>query len=93
MSYAFFISPKDEIIYCGESHISMIIKNPKKFGVSIEIIEYIYDTYNEKIGIEGKAREKILISLLNQGWIRIRKYNLIILIKNICITSRIRSIF
>lgn len=74
MNYAFFISPKGEVIYCGSNHISEIIKNPKAFGMTKEIIEYIHDMYNEKIGTEGKAREQILISLLNNGWIRIRRY-------------------
>ncbi len=48
--------------------------NPGKFGVSFEAIEKLYQQYGEKIGLEGKARKEILISLINQGWIRLRRY-------------------
>lgn len=71
---AYFISPKGEIIYCGVKHITKILQDPKKFGMDQAMIEYLHDFYNERIGQEGKAREQILISLINQGWIRIRKY-------------------
>ena len=39
-----------------------------------DVIDFIYRQYNEKVGQEGKAREQILISLFNQGWIRLRRY-------------------
>lgn len=71
---AYFISPKGEIINTPVKHIKSVLDNPEKFGLNREVIEYIYDTYGEKYGQEGKAREQILISLINQGWIRIRKY-------------------
>ena len=71
---AYFISPKGEIIYCGTKHITKVIQNPEKFGLNREAIEFIHNFYKEKIGQEGKAREQILLSLINQGWIRIRKY-------------------
>jgi len=71
---AYFISPKGEIIYCGVKHITTIIKNPEKFGFDKYFIEYVYNFYNEKIGQEGKAREQLILALLGEGWIRIRKY-------------------
>ena len=71
---AYFISPKGEIIYCGTTHIGKVLQSPEKFGLNREAIEFIHDTFKERIGQEGKAREQILISLINQGWIRIRKY-------------------
>lgn len=71
---AYFISPKGEIIYCGVKHITKVLEKPEKFGLNREAIEFIHKFYNERIGQEGKAREQILISLINQGWIRIRKY-------------------
>jgi hypothetical protein len=74
MEAAYFISPKGEVIYCGNKHITKVIENPKKFGLDKGVIEYLYDFYNEKFGTEGKAREQIIISLINQGWVRIRKY-------------------
>lgn len=72
---AFFISPKGEIIYSGTTHIQIIIRKPEKFGMNIDVIKYIYSQYDEKVGQEGKAREQILISLFNQGWVRLRRYN------------------
>lgn len=71
---AFFISPKGEIIYCGVKHITTIIQNPEKFGFDKFFIEYVYGFYNEKIGQEGKAREQLILGLIGEGWIRIRKY-------------------
>ena len=32
------------------------------------------NSYNEKIGQEGRAREQLLIAAFKQGWIRIRRY-------------------
>ena len=71
---AYFISPKGEIIFSGISHINTIIRYPEKFGFNKEVIEYIYNSYNEKIGQEGRAREQLLIAAFKQGWIRIRRY-------------------
>ena len=70
---AFFISPKGEIISTHQTHIQQVVTNPKKFGFTDEIIAHIYDFYNEPKGQEGKAREQILVSLLKQGWIRLRR--------------------
>lgn len=74
ISAAYWISPKGAIIEVDGKHISMVISNPKKFGLSKESIKAIYDKYNEPVGLEGKAREYILKNLFKNGWIRIRKY-------------------
>lgn len=71
---AFFISPTGKIIYAGARHIDMVLKQPKKFGVSKEYIQKIYEKHGEKLGIEGNAREEIMIKIVNKGWIRIRRY-------------------
>ena len=71
---AFFLSPGGEIIYVGTTHIARIISNPEKFGMSFGAIEKEYQQYGERIGLEGKARTKILINLIDQGWIRLRRY-------------------
>ena len=70
---AFFISPRGEIVGTPQTHIQQVITNPEKFGFNDGIIDHIYNFYGEKKGLEGKAREQILISLLNQGWIRLRR--------------------
>jgi len=74
ITVAYFISPKGDIIFTGRSHVSIIIKYPEKFGFNREMIEYIYNFYNEKVGTEGKAREQLIIAAIKQGWIRIRRY-------------------
>jgi hypothetical protein len=70
---AFFISPRGEFIGTPQTHIQQVIANPEKFGFNDAIIDHIYNFYKEPKGLEGKAREQILISLLNQGWIRLRR--------------------
>ena len=71
---AFFLSPSGEIIYVGTTHIAQVISKPEKFGMSFEAIKKVYQQYGERIGLEGKARREILIFLINQGWIRLRRY-------------------
>jgi len=73
-SVAYFISPRGELIDTNGKHISMIIKFPDKFGLTPQYIQDKYDDYNEKLGVEGKARNEILQQLIKQGWIRIRRY-------------------
>lgn len=51
-----------------------MIKKPDKFGFNKDFIEFVYNNYGERIGTEGKAREQIMLSLFNEGWIRIRQY-------------------
>lgn len=73
---AYFISPDGKIIpITFGTHIDMVIRYPKKFKLSKEEIEKIHKKYHEPIGSEGKARDQILLNLLNQGWIRIRHYS------------------
>jgi hypothetical protein len=71
---AFFISPYGDIVAADISHIATVIKYPKKFGLTKEYIESIYNKHNEKFGVEGKARDEILKELMSNGWIRIRRY-------------------
>jgi len=73
-SKAFFISPKGEFISSGGgSHIDMVTDNPKKFGLTPEYIRKTYEKHNEMMGIEGNARDEILIKIINSGWIHIRR--------------------
>ena len=72
---AFFISPRGELISTGaKTHIDMIINNPEKFGLTKQFIEDTYKEFGEKLGQEGTARSQIIIQLIKQGWIRIRRY-------------------
>ncbi len=72
---AFFISPKGKFIGLQQysSHIDIITSNPKEFGLNIEDIRKTYEKYNERMGVEGRAREEIITNLIKQGWIHVRK--------------------
>jgi hypothetical protein len=73
---AYFIHPcEGQVIYVPHSHISLVISNPEKFDLNFDYIKTIYEKYGEKIGLEGRARREILLNLIDQGFIRIRKYN------------------
>jgi len=71
---AYWISPRGEVLPVSTNHIDIIIKNPKKFGLTTEKIEKIYADHNERMGSEGDAREEIILELLKHNWIRIRRY-------------------
>ncbi|MEJ2727375.1 MAG: hypothetical protein P8185_02500 [Deltaproteobacteria bacterium] len=72
---AYFIHPyKGQVIYVAHSHISLVISHPEKFHLNFDYIKAIYEKYGEKIGLEGRARREILLHLIDQGFIRIRKY-------------------
>ncbi len=74
ISAAFFISPGGKAIFVTGKHISDVLQHPAKFGVSRNEMEALHIKYNEKLGLEGKAREEILVGLIRKGWIRIRRY-------------------
>jgi len=71
---AYWISPKGKI-FKSEKHIDDVIRNPKAFGYTIDEIKKIYFQFKEPLGSEGKAREHIILELIKQGWVRIRKYS------------------
>ena len=58
----------------GGTHINMVVAAPKKFGYTEGQIRTVYDKYGEPLGTEGKAREEIIRSLIDKGWIRARRY-------------------
>lgn len=73
---AYWISPYNEILPIRDTkHIDDVINYPEKFGYTKGEIEEIYKSFNERIGHEGHAREKIIIDLLQRNWIRIRRYD------------------
>ena len=75
MSKAYWILPDGEIIDIGmNTHISYIIKHPVQFNTTKSKITELYKKYNELMPIEGIARNKIIMDLLNQHYIRVRKY-------------------
>lgn len=75
MNGRFFISPKGELIGLGDemSHIDVITSNPKKFGITSKYVKSVYDKYDEMMGLDGRAREEIIETLIKNGWIHLRK--------------------
>ena len=75
VSDSFWISPSGkEIIPLDGTHISFIVSNPKKFGLTKDYIEETYDKYNEPMNKEGDARKEIIKEVSKRGWIRVRHY-------------------
>jgi len=72
---ALWISPEGEIYNVEKTHIDMVFDYPERFGLTIKLIESVYNLYNEKYRIEGKAREEIIIMLIHNGWTRARRYH------------------
>ena len=72
---ALWISPEGEIYNVEKTHIQMVFDNPERFGLTLKIIESVYDLFNEKYRTEGKAREEIVIMLVHNGWMRVRRYH------------------
>ena len=79
LAWAYWISPIGRILPITDKfgqgkHIDTIIENPKVFGLTTDEVQAMYDIEGEQMGIEGKAREKIIKKLVSNGWIRIRRY-------------------
>ena len=74
MKVAYWISPNGQLVSVQQTHILSVISYPSKFGYTKEKITRIYKKYDEKLGLEGLAREKIIRDLVSKGWIRIRRY-------------------
>jgi hypothetical protein len=93
---AYWISPKGEVIplFGRETHIKQIVKKPSAFRLTEEEVDKIFDQFQEEKGTEGKAREKIMISLINRGWIRIRNYERVRMfsINTVKMTKRVKDI-
>ena len=73
-SIGIFISPEGEICLNKGSHIQAVICNPVKFGLTLNEIHAEYHKFSEPIGLEGKAREVLLKKVIQNGWIRLRRY-------------------
>ncbi len=71
---AFWILPDDQIICVPRTHIQTVIDNPHLFNLSSDYIVSKYEMENEELGVEGRAREQIILGLLKDNYIRIRYY-------------------
>lgn len=71
---AYWISPAGDSMPVETIHIAAVIKDPERFGITSGYINGIYNEENEEVGVEGRARERIIIHLVGRGWIRARYY-------------------
>lgn len=65
---------KDKILDMDDYHIHYIIQNPIAFGLTEKIVQDKYSEYDERIGLEGKARQDLIIQATSSGWVRVRHY-------------------
>ncbi len=73
---AYFIGP-DGSIYPVDNgkHIREIIASPETYGLTLGKIKAVFKKYDEPLGDEKYAREKIIGKLLEKGWTRVRLEN------------------
>ena len=71
---AFWILPDGQIIIVPRTHIQTVIENPLLFDLSSNYIVSKYEMENEELGVEGRARERIILELIQNSYIRIRYY-------------------
>ena len=71
-SLGYWISPMGEATPVRTTHIGVIFDNPEAFGLTEEELKAVFLSFEEPFGSEGKAREKIMIDLMKEGWIRLR---------------------
>jgi hypothetical protein len=72
MCNAYWVSPGGEMFSVKSTHIEVVIKKPEIFGITHAYIKEVYKKYRETVGLEGKARDEIVESLINKRWMRIR---------------------
>lgn len=64
VTFAFWISPKGEVLGSMESHIQQLMMNADKFGLDLDDLRAKFKEYGEPVGFEGRAREDIIKRIL-----------------------------
>ena len=72
--HGFWISKDQYLNITGSKHIQEIIKTPELYGLTSALAQSVYKKYDEKFGLEGKAREELIKTATLNGWIRVRQY-------------------
>lgn len=74
-SDGYWINPEGQILRLSSpSHISQIIGYPEKFGITKQDIGDTFSKHGERYGVEGRAREELILRILKKGFIRVRSY-------------------
>jgi hypothetical protein len=74
MANAWWVKRGQKYIDVDTKHINTVLEHPESFGLTRESILDIYNEFGEKPGQEGDAREKIILELVKEGWLRVRHY-------------------
>ena len=69
---AFFISPEGRYIPVPKLHIDAICESPESFGFTEDFLHAKFCEHGEAWASEAYAREEIILSLLQSGWVRVR---------------------
>jgi len=69
---AYWINPNGEILPVETHHITNFFHNPQVFGLTRDDVLSSYQKHGERPGIEGKAREELILEVMKRGWIRLR---------------------
>ncbi|MBN1499698.1 MAG: hypothetical protein JW982_06075 [Spirochaetes bacterium] len=72
---AYWISPDGNVITVGTSHIKAVLDSPEVFGFEKQYLYDVFKRHGEKPGLEGRARNEIILQLIKSGWIRMRFYD------------------
>ncbi len=73
--YGFWIDTATGMaILLRRKHINAVLDHPEVFGFKREELEEIYRQEGEPLGLEGRARERIMAMAVKKGWIRVRRY-------------------
>ncbi len=70
-----FWRKNDEWITVTEDFVSAILAEPERFGMTRAAIDESYTAHGEKIGNEGHARDQVIKQAIENGWVRIRRYD------------------
>ena len=69
----YWIDPDGEVKRLpGGRHIDQMIANPERFGLTREEIIERYREEGEPVGLEGRARERLIVEAVERGFIHIR---------------------
>lgn len=72
---AYWINPYGKIMPVRTNHITDVITHPEDFRTTREEVDEIHKKHNEKLGVEGNAREELIVNAIKKGFIRVRYYS------------------
>jgi len=66
---------RGQVVRAVPNHIGVVCECPEVFGVDPDELRDLFKRYNEPIGSEGRAREIVILRIVNGGaWMRLRHY-------------------